>query len=315
MGKIILLSLLLATTAQAQQFKITFNKTGFKDALPQLCIDNSEAANLNAFFSQNYTALQWCQLQTLNQATQAGAIPDSVGKLISLTTLKITSNNITALPNITNNFNQLSFDIRNSNLSSGIGSLSTMTKTSKAIILLNDNLSNSDLNSFSKITELGAALNLSFNLFTNVDGLHSLKKVNGNLMLNNNHIQNLNGLNNLNYVDNYLDLAGNDLVDDSGLSNLTYVGGVLALNFNPITNVNGLTKLTYTNYLYLNGDPQLDNLSGLANVVVGKNVDLDNKTYTIKIPANAPICVNNTPVYAVTNNVGTLITNKNIYCN
>ena len=108
-------------------------------------------------------------------------------------------------------------------------------------------------------------------------------------------------------------LYDNNFTHVDGLSGLQSVGGQLTLMINSITNVNGLSSLqSVGGNLSLHANPSLDNLSGLSSVSsVSGYIFLDNRNYSVKIPASAPICLNN---MTVVNQVGMQPITKTFYC-
>jgi hypothetical protein len=142
---------------------------------------------------------------------------------------------------------------------------------------------------------------------TNLVGFSSLTNVH-ELYLSNNSLLDVDGLSSLTNA-NLLYLDFNSLTNVNGLSSLTNAGH-LNLRYNSLTNVDGLISLTsVTNTLNLQGNNDLQDISGLANLATATSVNLDNRPYTTKPAADSDFCVNAGVTFTVNGPAS-----KNQYC-
>lgn len=127
------------------------------------------------------------------------------------------------------------------------------------------------------------------NQITNIDGLSNLTSV-GTLNLAYNNLTNVDALSNLTSV-GAIHLDGNQLTNIDGLSNLTNVTWDISLEENPnLTNVNGLINLTNVGrYLFIRELP-LNNIDGIANIVVGSEILIDENYSGPKLAATTRFC-------------------------
>ncbi len=116
----------------------------------------------------------------------------------------------------------------------------------------------------------------------------------GSIYLDRNQLTNVDGLASLTSVGGFLLLYSNQLTNVDGLSSLASVGTYLYLYGNQLTNVDGLASLTSVgNDILLYQNPDLTDISGLANVNVGGGIRFDSRNDYQKLPHNSDFCTLN----------------------
>mgnify|MGYP000008757195 FL=1 len=140
-------------------------------------------------------------------------------------------------------------------------------------------------------------IDLSNKNYTNSDipsaifGVNSIYKID----FKNNQLQSVNFLANIVEVRDSLDLSLNNLINVNGLFSLSVVNN-LFLNGNNLTDISGLINIQeLKGYLYLNGNPNLTNISYLENIQVN-NPDYpiyldDPSQYTTKVDGSSLFCI------------------------
>ncbi len=154
-----------------------------------------------------------------------------------------------------------------------------------------DNRGYTDTSLFANLTYV-TTLSLGANNFTNVDQLSGLTTVTDYLSISNNP----------------------NMTNIDGLFSLTSVR-VLHLYNNNLNSIAGLSNLENAYNIYLDRNPNLQDLSPLNNTVISNAIILDNRVYTTKLSATSPTCqgfLNST--VSCSDNIGGTCTYSNI-CN
>lgn len=116
---------------------------------------------------------------------------------------------------------------------------------------------------------------------TNLNGLHQIKKINGNLQLYSlESLTDITGLSSLDSIKGTLQIDGNPLLTNlDGLTSLRYIGNILSIYANEnLLNVDGLSALEKVGgSIYIEINPKLEHLDSLSNLKsIGKNLVLHN---------------------------------------
>ena len=154
-------------------------------------------------------------------------------------------------------------------------------------------LTDEDLLSFKVLKSVSGYLYLSYNNFTNVDGLSNLKSVGREFELYNNQLTNVDGLQKLVSVGREFRLDNNQLTNVNGLNVLTSVGSHFNVEGNQLTNLNGLSSITSLGgNLALRANANLTDISEVSNIQSsnGKLLYINPGQYTTKVDANSSFC-------------------------
>lgn len=143
-----------------------------------------------------------------------------------------------------------------------------------------------------------------------LSGLDKLISTKSSLYLHNNRLGNLCGLESLVEVGASFSLSSNRLTDISQLRSLTKVNGMLGLAYNRLKTLDGLQNLRFlktvkwgqqVRTLILQGNPELKDISALANVVESTRnliAYTDSPTqYTIQPEQSAPFYLNSLQIF------------------
>jgi len=113
----------------------------------------------------------------------------------------------------------------------------------------------------------------------------------GNIYGYTNSLTNVDGFSGLVTANSSIHFEGGQITNLDGFSDLTSVGGYFTFYNNQLTNVDGLRNLTTVGqFLHLNENLSLTDVSGLANLTSVPVLRLDLRDYTVKAPANSPLC-------------------------
>tara|TARA_B100000073_G_scaffold56201_1_gene41558 strand:- start:1284 stop:2063 length:780 start_codon:yes stop_codon:yes gene_type:complete len=130
---------------------------------------------------------------------------------------------------------------------------------------------------------------------THVDFMQGVKNVESHFFAGASEIQSLLGLSDLNSDQSnaYFGFSMNKLTDLKGFDHITSVRA-LDISHNPLTNLDDLSNLTtMTQNMHINYNPNLTDISGLANLYLSGSGRLyvDNPTqYTTKVPIGSTFC-------------------------
>ena len=150
---------------------------------------------------------------------------------------------------------------------------------------------------------------LENNKITSFDNLSNLTRIGGWFSYDYDKISDFSGLSNITYMHDFV-LRNNSYVQDVDfLHNLRSTYYILAIDGLPnLKNLNGLSNYTAANYykdpyraangqtyryvsLFIANNPSLTDISGLKNITnIHKRLYLDNRNYTVKIPAVTKLC-------------------------
>jgi hypothetical protein len=130
--------------------------------------------------------------------------------------------------------------------------------------------SQSDVNAFPSLyhcLRVTGTLTIAGNDITNLDSLYKLTRVGRFTIRNNASLTNITGLRSLRRVDGDLQITANArLASLDGLSNLTFVKGSLGIGNASLTDLEGLSALDSVGNLNITGNPALTSLNGLRSL-------------------------------------------------